>query len=121
MAAAKLTKATQGALKANTGLQQKDRTNLLFYITMDVACELAGKDTLKPEDIAKIDLAKLTDAVIADSLARVSKLYSNRGGDDGAAKGTDLIADLKGEITSRLNKPKGQQAAFDLSNAAKSA
>lgn len=120
LAAAKLTKAIQAALKANTSLQQKDKTNLLFYITMDVACELAGKDTLKPEDIAKIDLTKLTDAVISDSLARVSKLYANRGGDDGAAKGADLLTDLKTEITGRLNKPKGQ-TAFDLGGAAKSA
>lgn len=119
LVSAALLKKVQTALKSDPSLAPKVKTNILFYMVMDLACEITGKDTLTPKDIAGIDINKISDEMIIASMEGITALFGKHGGDDGAAKGIDMLIELKSIITARNSKPKGEQVVFDLGVSAK--
>ena len=77
---------------SSSGLVTKDRNNLRFYVAMHVIASLARKAEPTREDLAKLDLSKLDNARIEQSLALVKKEYDQLGGTDQVAKGPALLA-----------------------------
>ena len=59
---------------------------------MHVIASLARKAEPTREDLAKLDLSKLDNARIEQSLALVKKEYDQLGGTDQVAKGPALLA-----------------------------
>lgn len=100
LVASKAIKKVQSFLRAKADLEPKERTNLLFYIAMHASCCLAGKSNPSVQDLAAIKVDGLTDSVLESSLIVVKDLYNALGGNDQAAKGSKLLADLKQSLAS---------------------
>lgn len=68
--------------------------NLRFYIACLVVLRVCALPTPSIAAVAGMDLAKVTDQLVADCAKNVMKLYSALGGDDQTAKGSDLEKQL---------------------------
>lgn len=78
------------------------RNNLRFYIAMRVAALAAGKNSPSASDLATIDLDKITDDSIRESLAAVNATYEALGGGDRVAKGPELVEKVKAELAATI-------------------
>ncbi len=75
------------------------RNNLLFYVMM-VATSLALR-TPKPrhDKIATLDVdKKLDEGLLKEALDFVRPIYDKHGADDKAAKGTEMVSEIKAEL-----------------------
>ena len=95
---AKLIKSVQSYLRSLAELQPKVRTDLTFYVAMHVAAVLAQKPNPAVKDLIAINLVGMTPELLASSLEVVRSLYERLGGNDQVAKGTQLVAELKGVL-----------------------
>jgi hypothetical protein len=60
-----------------------------------------------PGKIIGIDVDRdLTDEVLEASYKRIEKLYKKHGGDDAAAKGKGIVADLNKSLRQRYSPPR---------------
>jgi len=81
------------------------RRNILFYVMMVGAC--LSMKTLKPRSqrLAQLNIqSKLTDAVLQEARTLVINSYKKYGGDDKAAKGADMVVDLKRKMRERFGR-----------------
>lgn len=90
----------------------EDRNNLLFYVLMAVRPILLRKRIKgKGVKLHEIDVTSVADDSFRDALAIVRPIYEKHGASDKAAKGVDLLADLRVELAARFSrkakKPKG--------------
>lgn len=104
LVAAKLVKSAHAYLKKREDLQQKDRTNLLFYLVMHTSSCLVeeSKPTLKK--LSEIDLNMISESLFDESLLIVQKLYMELGGNDGVAKGGKLTDRIQLELDNQFKK-----------------
>jgi hypothetical protein len=87
------------------------RRNILFYVMMVAAC-LALK-TLKPrpQRLAQLDVElKLTEEILKEATRLVTTSYRKFGGDDKAAKGPDMVVDLKRKMRERFGRKAKRKA-----------
>jgi hypothetical protein len=87
-------------MRTDSTLDARERNNVIFYVAMRVAAIASGKKILKAIDVAAIELTKIDDDAIQKSLSAVKTLYSDLGGGDQVAKGSQLVEVLKAEISS---------------------
>ena len=80
--------------------------NLLFYVSMYATCATLKSARPNRRGIAGIDLGNITDVVLKSSYEAVNGLYQARGGDDKAAKGTELLGDVLGAIDGKFSRKK---------------
>jgi len=78
-----------------TDLEAGDKRNLKYYIAFYAVCRLTGTREPTIEQIQKIDLEKIDDALLAQSLKVVKEKYQRLGADDSAAKGSDFLRQLR--------------------------
>ena len=81
------------------------RRNILFYVMMVAAC-LATK-TLKPRPQRIVQLGikfKVTDDLLRKATQLVKASYQKHGADDKAAKGTDMVTELKKEMREKFGR-----------------
>jgi hypothetical protein len=81
------------------------RNNLLFYVMM-VATSLALR-TPKPrhDKIATLDVdKKLDEGLLKEALDFVRPIYDKHGADDKAAKGTEMVSEIKAELRKRFGR-----------------
>jgi hypothetical protein len=69
---------------------------------MRVAALAAGKNSPSASDLAAIDLDKITDDSIRESLAAVNATYEALGGGDRVAKGPELVEKVKAELAATI-------------------
>lgn len=79
---------------AASGLPLKDQNNLRFYVAMHVVASIVEKTNPNRDDLAKLEVSKLDDHRIQNSLDLVKKSYDTLGGSDQVAKGTTLLAEI---------------------------
>ena len=86
---------------------RKDRNNLLFYVLMAVRPILLGRriknKTLK---LQEVDVANVKDDDFRAALGIVRPIYEKHGAADKAAKGVEMLADLKAELKTRFGRKK---------------
>ena len=87
-------------------LTQGDKLNLVFYLALDATC--AALKSTKPHrnKIASLDLSLLTPSLLNECFDWVKEKYESLGGDDKAAKGPSLTAELKKRINEKYTKGK---------------
>lgn len=79
-------------------IDKTTRSNLRFYVVMDITCELVKKAVPTIRQIEKMKLP-VDDTVMQESYKRVQAEYTKLGGTDQAAKGNELVAAIKGRIS----------------------
>jgi hypothetical protein len=84
------------------------RRNLLYYVMMVAACLSMKTVKPKPQRIARFDVkSRITDALLRQAAQLVAVSYKKNGENDKAAKGTDMVNDLKAEMRNKFGrKPK---------------
>ena len=98
---ARLRKRTESFLK-RVEADRKDRNNLLFYVLMALKPVILHKK-LKLEEV---DVSKLADEDFKTAHGIVSPIYAKHGSDDNAAKGVEMLAELKSELKNRFGRKK---------------
>jgi hypothetical protein len=96
-------------LKTGTVPEYKEHANnLRFYVATLVILRLCGVPTPSIAAVAALDLAKLTEKMIANASADVFKTYTALGADDQVAKGSEiekrLLAGHAKVVTKALRK-----------------
>jgi hypothetical protein len=81
-----------------THVSRGTKLNLVFYLSMYATC--AVLHSVKPTRIriASLDLALLTDSLLAECYTWLEDKFTQFGGDDKAAKGSSLTAALKQRV-----------------------
>jgi hypothetical protein len=85
-----------------TAIDRTTKSNIRFYMALDVACTVTGKPNPKIKQIAKIALP-INETLLEESYNRVGELYAKFGGTDQAAKGNEMVAGLKSALIERLS------------------
>ena len=83
------------------GLDQKDQTNIRFYVAMYAACLLTQRAAPSIVELAAANISSLNEAMLAEAIATVLGAYNNLGGSDVTAKGVELVEELKEELEKR--------------------
>ncbi len=80
------------------------RRNILFYVMMVAAC-LATK-TLKPRPLrmAQLDMNKVSNDLLMESMRIVKASYRKHGADDKAAKGPEMVVELKKQMRKKFGR-----------------
>jgi hypothetical protein len=100
-----LRKKTEKYLKAVES-DRLHRNNLLFYVMMTVTCLVTNNPKPTPVKLARLDVSKIDDSVIAEALRIVRTIYKRLGETDKVAKGTELTRKLKRKLERDLPKAK---------------
>ncbi len=85
---------------------RRDRNNLLFYLLMALVSVELKTPRAKAKAISGIKVGDMQESVFEAALALVRPIYETRGASDNAAKGPDMLVDLKAALTSRFAKKK---------------
>lgn len=81
------------------------RRNILFYVMMVAACLSLKTLRPRPHRLAQLDMkSKLTDTLLKDSVRLVLNSYQKYGADDKAAKGADMVMDLKAKMREKFGR-----------------
>ena len=85
---------------------RRDRNNLLFYLLMAVVCLELKTPRAKGNSIASPKIRDLKNESFEAALAFVRPLYLEHGSSDNAAKGTDMVTELKAMLVSKFPRKK---------------
>lgn len=100
-----LMKKVEVFLKSGTAnLEEKDRTNLRFYIGMYAACLLTRKAVPHSNDLTRQLIPLANDNIFLDCLAAIKPIYDELGATEQVAKGTELVERLKKNLIERFNR-----------------
>ncbi|HAD03554.1 MAG TPA: hypothetical protein DCF93_02555 [Desulfuromonas sp.] len=88
---AQILKTIDQHLRLKSGIDVSTRNNIQFYVVYECVKTLVGKPAISPQDIAGLDLSKLTDQVVEMAYKKVLEKFVEIGGTDKVAKGPDLI------------------------------
>jgi hypothetical protein len=102
LVAAKMLKAIQNKLRTREGLLPKDRNNILFHAAMVAAGLITKKSAVNVADLAAVKIEQLTDKALDAGINLAEGVYSDLGGTDQIAKGTEFVSELK-EGLSKIN------------------
>lgn len=91
----KIKKTADQALRQIDDLGSGDRNNLLYYVLTLVAMTLTSKPSPSADDIASLNLDKITLETVELALAIIRPLYEGLGGDEKVAKGRELVNKVK--------------------------
>jgi len=89
-----------------TDLEAGDKRNLKYYIAFYAVCRLLGTREPNIEQIQKLDLEKIDNALLTQSLKVVQEKYQGLGGDDSVAKGSDFLRQLRTRMARTFARPK---------------
>ncbi len=78
--------------------EKTDRSKLIFYLLMAVVCTVLRTPKARIPRLKSLVVDSITDAHFGSALSVVRKIYENRGASDRAAKGPDMVADLRTEM-----------------------
>jgi hypothetical protein len=84
------------------------RNNLLFYVLMAVVSVKVKTPRANAKTISGLKIAEIDDSAFAAALALVRPIYEKLGASDNAAKGSEMIAELKSTLKSKYAKKQKQ-------------
>jgi hypothetical protein len=93
-----------------TALIWKVGTRLMFGFTWHAVCAALRSAHPRRSTIANFNLSLLTDQFLVDCLARVMDEYQGAGGDDVAAKGSEVLSFLEHDLEKRFARVKPWEA-----------
>ena len=93
----------------NPKLSRAQIGDIKFHVSMYATCLLCNK--LKPStiEIGNIDITKITDSLINDSISNVQVLYDAMGGSNSVAKGKEFVKEVLEQVDEDI-KTKAQQS-----------
>ncbi|MDQ3009241.1 MAG: AIPR family protein [Acidobacteriota bacterium] len=77
------------------GLDERERTNLRFYLAMYASCILAKRASPSRKDLASLSASLADENLLLDCLSPVHSIYQKLGASDQVAKGTEFLSQLK--------------------------
>lgn len=86
-------------------LDASSQSDIRFYLAMYVACDILGSASPTRDAVAGSKIHTATDDVLSRCLETVMTAYRNAGGGDEAAKGVQLLAQIKKELKARFPPP----------------
>jgi hypothetical protein len=81
---------------------RKDRNNTKYHVAMYIAALLAGKARPSAEDIAKLSVSDISDAIFSTAMTQVRTLYEILGPNDRVAKGPQFLEEVKIDIAEQI-------------------
>jgi len=91
-------------LRSAANLDQKDRNNMRFHVGMVATALAARSEAPKPPTVAALHVDSFNEAILADALAIVSARYNELGASDQIAKGPELVARLRTDLSMKLSR-----------------
>ncbi|MGA2572371.1 MAG: AIPR family protein [Terracidiphilus sp.] len=85
---------------------RRNRNNLLFYLLMALVPFCLKVPRAGAKAISDLEVSKIEKNTISDAFNLVAEIYQKRGASDNAAKGTEMVADLKDALVARFKKTK---------------
>jgi hypothetical protein len=101
LSCANLTKLVDKSIRI---LDQKDQTNLRFYVAMYLSCLITDSASPSPAQLAGINVSSISDEMVTEARQVVFETYAKVGATDQTAKGTELLAALKGQLHDRFSR-----------------
>jgi hypothetical protein len=98
---AMLRKKTERFLKT-VEKDRQHRNNFLFYVLMTASCLATNNPKPSPVRLARLDVSKIDDSLLAVALTIVRPIYNRLGATDKAAKGTEMVRKLKKRLQREL-------------------
>lgn len=99
-----------------TAVNDRRRGNdLLYYVLMAVSRMVQKSPGATPVPLSSIDVEQIPDDTLKEALSMVSHIYEKFGATDKAAKGTDMVTELKAALKAKFpsaeksKKPKSRQ------------
>jgi AIPR protein len=81
------------------------RRNILFYVMMVAACLSMKSIKPRPQRLAQLDIqSRVTNDLLKEAARLVINTYKKYGADDKAAKGADMVVDLKKKMRERFGR-----------------
>ena len=103
-------KKVQDFLKQDAlGLEKAVQSNIGFHVAMCIACIALNSSKPSRQEIAKLQVDKISNELFMECFKWVHRRYNTLGGNDQVAKGTELVERLKKEITSRVRRARKKQ------------
>jgi hypothetical protein len=81
--------------------EKADRNNLLFYLLMGTVCIALKSRKPRASKIASLNVDSVDDAVFHKALGIVRPIYEKFGANDIAAKGTEMVSELREVLKKR--------------------
>lgn len=85
-------------IKNLTEYSTVEKGDILFYLIYCITSKITGKLIITSEDLANINLDKLIDALIEETIIVVYNIYKELGGNGKVAKGSDLIVEVQNKL-----------------------
>lgn len=99
--AAKLLVRVRTILRTRAEMTHRDRANLRFYVLYWLVASVTNSMEPRPEDVANLQLDRITYDDIAAAIDAVWTLFVSLGKDDQVAKGSELINSLQNALKSQ--------------------
>ena len=99
--AAKLLVRVRTILRTRAEMTHRDRANLRFYVLYWLVASVTNSMEPRPEDVANLQLDRITYDDIAAAIDAVWTLFFSLGKDDQVAKGSELINSLQNALKSQ--------------------
>jgi hypothetical protein len=101
-----IVKKAQKFLSKQSGITRADNLNILFYLAMYSAASALKSVKPSRHAISEMDVSLVNDAVMAKCYQWISKKFKDLGGDDKAAKGSQLADALRKHLIATFSKKK---------------
>lgn len=75
-------------------LTRPQRTNIFYYVIYAVCARIVGKDMLKVHELECLDMGKISQAFVDETIDFVLDLFQREGGSDQLAKGSEFLPKL---------------------------
>ena len=88
-------KRVDSRLREKSDLSSADRNNVSYHVLTRLAARISNKAKPSVEDMAKVDLASITESAIDGALSEVLPIYNELGSTGSVAKGREFAAKVR--------------------------
>jgi hypothetical protein len=99
---AKIGREIELIIKNRCSLEITQISDVKFYVLFSVFAKYFKKININPQDVAFMDVSKITEDLVVQTTNEVVDIYNELGGDDKVAKGSELIVRLKEQLNAQF-------------------
>lgn len=96
---ASLGKRVERYIKASPDYSQAAKSDILFYVVYTVVAQAVQSPDISSQAFKALDMDTLDEAKISQAAQLVFRLYQELGGNNKVAKGSELLGQIRAEIT----------------------